>query len=386
MAVVLSSTLSATYAVDIPCVIQQDKICQVEEKLHITAEDDLKILNTDDVTKLKQFIINGPATVETVPKQLFKSLPNLEDVRFSGVQLNQLKSKDSFESASSLRSVEISRNNLKVIPRDAFVLASKLIVLDLTLNKIETVEGGAFNGLTRLKNLYLDRNQITTLKRDVFADCSQLIELYLNDNRISAIEEGTFDLPELKILSIKNNLLRSLPPNVFVNAPKLENVDLSSNELVNVGSAFDKSEALTKLDLSNNSELEDVNVTKLILLPALLWLSLRNTSLVITPPAIGIVPAVPPTTRLSTLDLSDTKLTNTDLLLHLQHLKDLEKLNLRNNELTKLDRIEDIPTFFPKLTELDLSNNKLDCGWLDTLHKVAESKGIIIGDDLKCVP
>jgi len=368
-------------SVDVPCTTQPLKACLVEEAVHIQEGDTLNFLNVDDPNNVLRFDLHDPSRVKFVPADVFEKFPLLTDFVLRGVGVETL-SADSFSHAENLKNLELSKNQLAVIPKNVFSKLANLVFLDLTFNQIAEIEDGALNNLDSLNYLFLSGNRLTTIKRGTFAGAPKLREIDLRSNSLEQIEDGAFDLPELTNVVIRNNLLKSVSSNLFLSAPRLEQLDLSTNLLANVGQAFEKLTALNQLTLDNNPTLQDIKFAALIALPALSSLSLKNTSLTLADNVANEDTVA--TSHLVHLHLTNNNLSRTDLLSLLSSLKNLEELFLNNNKLTRLDNVENIKTLLPQLKEIGLSKNKLDCKWLEEAQSVFKQNDIYAGD-IDCV-
>uniref|UniRef100_A0A671VPA1 SLIT and NTRK like family member 2 n=1 Tax=Sparus aurata TaxID=8175 RepID=A0A671VPA1_SPAAU len=92
-----------------------------------------------------------------------------------------------------------------------------VISLYLGNNGLQEIRTGAFNGLRFLKRLSLNNNNLEVIKKDTFSGLESLEYLQADHNYISAIERGALiKLNKLKVLILSDNLLLSLPPNIFL--------------------------------------------------------------------------------------------------------------------------------------------------------------------------
>ncbi|XP_018602047.2 SLIT and NTRK-like protein 2 [Scleropages formosus] len=103
----------------------------------------------------------------------------------------------------------------KLNPND-FVNYINVTSLHLGNNGLQEIKTGAFNGLKYLKRLHLNNNNLEIIKEETFAGLESLEYLQADYNYICAIEPGAFSkLNKLKVLILNDNLLPSLPNNVF---------------------------------------------------------------------------------------------------------------------------------------------------------------------------
>lgn len=125
----------------------------------------------------------------------------------------------------------LTGNLLKKLSFDDFSRYEGLRILHLGSNEIAKIETGAFNGLSALKRLHLNNNKIEALRDDTFIGLESLEYLQVDYNYISRIEPNTLNgLHHLDVLILNDNLLYSLPKNIFQSV-SLTHLDLRGNQL-----------------------------------------------------------------------------------------------------------------------------------------------------------
>ncbi|KAM6979947.1 SLIT and NTRK-like protein 2 [Aplochiton taeniatus] len=125
----------------------------------------------------------------------------------------------------------LNGNFLSRLNANEFVNYGNVTSLHLGNNGLQEIKTGAFNGLRFLKRLHLNNNNLEIIKEDTFAGLEGLEYLQADYNYISAIEAGAFSkLNKLKVLILNDNLLLSLPSNVF-RFVMLTHLDLRGNRL-----------------------------------------------------------------------------------------------------------------------------------------------------------
>uniref|UniRef100_A0A667YKC7 SLIT and NTRK like family member 2 n=1 Tax=Myripristis murdjan TaxID=586833 RepID=A0A667YKC7_9TELE len=125
----------------------------------------------------------------------------------------------------------LNGNFLSRLNANEFVNYGNVTSLHLGNNGLQEIRTGAFNGLRFLKRLHLNNNNLEVIKEDTFAGLESLEYLQADYNYISAIEPGAFSkLNKLKVLILNDNLLLSLPTNVF-RFVLLTHLDLRGNRL-----------------------------------------------------------------------------------------------------------------------------------------------------------
>ncbi|XP_046876295.1 SLIT and NTRK-like protein 2 [Hypomesus transpacificus] len=125
----------------------------------------------------------------------------------------------------------LNGNFLSRLNANEFVNYGNVTSLHLGNNGLQEIKTGAFNGLRFLKRLHLNNNNLEIIKEETFAGLESLEYLQADYNYISAIEAGAFSkLNKLKVLILNDNLLLSLPNNVF-RFVLLTHLDLRGNRL-----------------------------------------------------------------------------------------------------------------------------------------------------------
>uniref|UniRef100_A0A8C5QAP3 SLIT and NTRK like family member 2 n=1 Tax=Leptobrachium leishanense TaxID=445787 RepID=A0A8C5QAP3_9ANUR len=125
----------------------------------------------------------------------------------------------------------LNGNLLSRLYPNEFVNYSNAVTIHLGNNELQEIRAGAFNGLKTLKRLHLNNNKLEVLKEETFQGLESLEYLQADYNFISVIEAGAFSkLNKLKVLILNDNLLLSLPNNVF-RFVLLTHLDLRGNRL-----------------------------------------------------------------------------------------------------------------------------------------------------------
>ena len=139
---------------------------------------------------------------------------------------------DMFTGYVYLAKLDISRNNIKTIPRNAFRDLRNLLSLDLRHNSIKRLMHGMFSGLQNLQHLLLQGNPIEYLGPDVFSGLETITYLNLNGHNINEIEDGAFkSLKAVTNITLSNNSLTSIRYGVFDGATHLEYLQIQGNDI-----------------------------------------------------------------------------------------------------------------------------------------------------------
>jgi Leucine-rich repeat (LRR) protein len=231
--------------------------------------------------------------------QVFGHLSNLETLLLNDNNLKRFDG-NSVENSNGLKKLYINNNNLSELNNLSFPNSS--LTLNASHNLIQSL---SFSKLTDLKVIDLSVNGIRIMKRISFKNVA-VKELYLDQNYlgINSFGSETFsNLQGLKLLSLSNNQITQLDPNLFKNNNKLETLNLAKNNLRS-SNLLNLPISLNKLNLNSNFFDSRLNVTNLI--------------------------------NMKRLDLTFNNLKQVSLHL-LSNLKSLLWLDLSNSQITKLD-------------------------------------------------
>ncbi|RWS06275.1 protein slit-like protein [Dinothrombium tinctorium] len=121
----------------------------------------------------------------------------------------------------TLRSIDLSYNNIETIPSNAFKALKNLTDLDLQGNDIKSIGDFAFAELSSLDLLNLDHNEISSIKANSFAcqgSRNFRLVISLNSNRLnsSSFENDCFaSCKRPMLIEMDGNILNYLDENVF---------------------------------------------------------------------------------------------------------------------------------------------------------------------------
>lgn len=335
-----------------------ETICYVAGRHDFADGDQLNITNADQFANSTYFKISSASSnVAVVPSAIFDTFPLLKRIRISSAIVGL--SSSTFNSAHRLECLELAKNHVKQIPSRLFVGAPNLQEIDLSENRIDVIEDYAFDRLTHLEFLFLQSNGLTVLRRHTFSGAENLRGLQLEDNEIETIEVGAFDLPLLKSLFLGHNKLTALADSTFAGAPHLYGVDFKSNQLTRIGEAFYRCQHLGALILDHNA-IGDISLQRFAELPELLQLSLKNSGFDFT--QFNQNGTRHQKSSIRFLDISWNGIEDANVLSRLDGIfSNLEELNLEQNQLTSINDLHNITTYFPNISLLELSGNAIAC-------------------------
>ncbi|NWX43374.1 NEPN protein, partial [Steatornis caripensis] len=175
----------------------------------------------------------------------FRRMSALEELVLSCSGTESIEN-NTFKSLSTLKSLELYKNQLKQIP---VFLPSGLEILKLAGNSINTLQASDFEGLMKLRVLDIRNNLIATLPPSVFSSLCNLQSLILDGNNMESVS-APLKLPRLTYLSMADNKLNSFPTNFFASFQNLRFLSLSGNFLTKV--PLDLPKSLLSLKLEKN--------------------------------------------------------------------------------------------------------------------------------------
>lgn len=156
------------------------------------------------------------------------NLTLLTDLYLSG---NELESVDAmvFDNLPNLVRLDLSNNNIQDLSDRAFPDDNKLQVLNLSRSfhhsSMDVLLSVLRSGqLLQLTVLDLSNNDLVILPDSIFTSLSNLINLSLQNSSIISISNGTLKVPPLRALDLRDNSLKDLPPTMlaeFSLKPKL---------------------------------------------------------------------------------------------------------------------------------------------------------------------
>lgn len=252
----------------------------------------------------------------------------------------------------TLRSLDLSANNIDNLPAAIFSGLGKLTHLRLNGNKMIYIADRALEGLLSLSTIDLSENRINSLPPELFNEARNVEQIYLQNNSLNVLAPGIFgELSQLLVLDLSRNELTSdwvnahtfkrlkrllyldisynrldkLEVGLFQDVRQLETLKLQENRIEHIGRALNGLTKLHTLVLSNN-HLHTIGITTLAGLSALQVLSMDYN-------------------RIGTIDTNS-----------LSNCTKLQDLHLNGN---KLKRTPDALLDVPLLKTLDLGENQI---------------------------
>lgn len=264
--------------------------------------------------------------LEKIPAGAFNNLPNLRELYLQNNLLtNEGMDNETFSQLSSLECLDLSNNNLSVVPKG---LPRNLVLLHLEKNSIRSIPGDALTSVRNLEYLLLHNNKLRSrsIHPAAFQGLKKLHTLHMYNNLLERVPRG---LPRrAKTLMLLHNLISEIGRNDLALLYTLTELNLSYNKLTSPRvhrEAFRKLRVLETLDLSGNG----LHSLPLGLPRSLQVLEIKNNQLTSVP---------------------DGALTG---------MEKLRKLILSNNQLKLNSIYQGAWMELGALTSLDLSGNQL---------------------------
>uniref|UniRef100_A0A0N4ZT64 LRRCT domain-containing protein n=1 Tax=Parastrongyloides trichosuri TaxID=131310 RepID=A0A0N4ZT64_PARTI len=315
-----------------------------------------------------------------------KNINNIKDV-FNGLNSEEIISKLHINGCSDSNTTGIT------LPK------SKISSIDIVNCPIKIISDIFFENINKpyLKEFSCKNCQLSHIPK--FPSLINLWSLNLSSNNISIsqIEESHFDyLPGLQKVDLSNNVISSIPSNMFyVPKKNLRIIDLSKNVMNQVpAQSIRNSFNLSYLSLASNN-ISEIYQFQFMNLPSLKSLILHSNNLkTISTMAFMNVP------KLQMLDLYNNNLSSIDTT-HLHAFEKLQSLNLSSNnflhspvfkEFRNLEQVDLSHNFItgletltftenPKLTLLNFNYNNIDNIERSSFNELNELKVLLLANN-----
>ncbi|XP_075013630.1 immunoglobulin superfamily member 10 [Calonectris borealis] len=114
--------------------------------------------------------------------------------------------------------INLGYNSLLKLMETDFSGLEKLELLMLHSNEINTIPDKVFSDLYSLQVLKMSYNKVRVLQQDVFYGLKSLVRLHMDHNKIEFVNPNVFyGLTSLRLVHLEGNLLKQLHPDTFVN-------------------------------------------------------------------------------------------------------------------------------------------------------------------------
>ncbi|XP_032842747.2 immunoglobulin superfamily member 10 [Tyto alba] len=163
--------------------------------------------------------------------------PNVERINLGYNSLLKLTETD-FSGLEKLELLMLHSNEINTIPDKVFSDLDSLQVLKMSYNKVRVLQQDVFYGLKSLVRLHMDHNKIEFVNPNIFYGLTSLRLVHLEGNLLKQLHPDTFvtlrysqifKISFMKHIYLSDNLLTSLPQEMFSYMPELESIYLHGN-------------------------------------------------------------------------------------------------------------------------------------------------------------
>lgn len=179
------------------CRFVQAQLLNEDERL--TTETSSNTKKNSDVDAVVYF----DSRTKYIPNSLFTVFPNLEYIVVTSCHLEKIRP-HYFKNAMMLKTIWISKNNIKDLIAHSFVEAPYIEYINLPDNKIESIHKMSFSGLHHLKGIYLQNNRISNLHPETFSHLGSLETLHMLDG--TNCLKRKFTKVNMDLLEIENQI------------------------------------------------------------------------------------------------------------------------------------------------------------------------------------
>eukprot|EP00055_Hartaetosiga_balthica_P000931 m.137802 g.137802 ORF g.137802 m.137802 type:complete len:1215 (+) comp12438_c0_seq1:164-3808(+) len=275
--------------------------------------------------------------------------PSVQRLTIDGFRANQFSEQTTLSQFNNLRSFSMEHSRLVTIHHDFFSAAHvpSITTISIPHNSISDLPAHTFSNLTLLQSVDLQSNAIVDIDSQALENLPSLMQLLLQNNRILEIKQGTFSTAtNLVRLLLNHNKISSLQENTFQELATLRHLDVSFNAISVVGSGTFDLPQLTLLTLSSNS---------LTMIDANAFTGSQISRLLASNNQLSQVDLSSISGTLTHLGLSSNLFTVLPITIPTPN---LERLIMKDNPLASLGSVT-LGTLVPKLTDLDISYHLL---------------------------
>ncbi|XP_074402798.1 immunoglobulin superfamily member 10 [Zonotrichia albicollis] len=163
--------------------------------------------------------------------------PDVQRINLGYNSLRKLSPTD-FAGLEKLELLMLHSNEISTVPEKVFRDLRSLQVLKMSYNKVRVLQQDVFYGLNSLVRLHMDHNQIEFVNPNVFYGLTSLRLVHLDGNFLQQLHPDTFvtlrysqifRISFLKHISLSDNVLTSLPQEMFSYMSELESIYLHGN-------------------------------------------------------------------------------------------------------------------------------------------------------------
>lgn len=207
--------------------------------------------------KLAGAAISKRISEHGLDKNIF-TLTNINLLNISDTCLHAIP--DEIKNLINLQSLLMFGNKIEVFNENITTLR-KLKVLDLSRNELKSIPE-SLNNMKELTSINFSSNQIEDMPK--IGDLPNLIIIDISNNKLkSLLDVESANLPHLTDLKLKSNLIESIPSCIGQKLSSLKNFDISDNQITVVPGEVANISKIKDLNLKGN-KLSDKRFMKLV--------------------------------------------------------------------------------------------------------------------------
>ncbi|XP_037955077.1 chondroadherin-like protein [Teleopsis dalmanni] len=179
-------------------------------------------------------------SIINIPNDAFVGLPSLRRLDLSHNYLTKLDNKTNgvLDDLLSLEYLNLSNNKISFVTKKTFpsniYIPYNLKYLDLSYNQMPVLTYDITFGTKKLLEFNISHNHINELRKGVLANFTELQSIDLSYNKLTNLmsEPNIFNIPKnLSKIYLQNNEIYRLPFEKFIKEPRMEEINLKSNQL-----------------------------------------------------------------------------------------------------------------------------------------------------------
>ena len=327
------ATVGSTLATNYSCEKNYGGYCIVKSQKYIVGQP----INFVNMSSEIYFIIMSNCELPKVPAKLFVDFKKLKSLELTRNNIKQITS-TVFKNATIMEYLSLNNNSIKILKNKVFVNSPNMKNLVMSNNKIKLIAVNAFYGLKKITSIDFSNNVLTSLALGLFDNLPLLNDVRLSSNLLKTITKDWFkNNPMIAYLYLAQNNIDTIEDEVTSQMKDLSIIDLTNNLLV----------SSTNLKPSSELRMTSNRLQTITLSPALTQIRIENN-------------------LLTTISCMDTNMTIENLYASnnslssfgcIRNMSSLYSLYLQRNKFTAVSK-----TIFTKLVNLqtlDLSSNPI---------------------------
>ncbi|XP_023332215.1 chaoptin, partial [Eurytemora carolleeae] len=232
-------------------------------------------VNKETIGSLRKLVVMDLSNnlIDSIEENTLEPITNLQRLNLANNNLGSIKDK-TFRMQRSLQVLDLSGNQLQELPEHIFQVC-RLEIFKISSNLLMEIPVKALNPVqSTLRHLDLSRNNISLISESQLSQIRSLVVLDLSNNRIKEIDSRAFCcLPELVSLSLSHNPLQMFSDELLDGVgTQLEHLDLSNTslsllpnlnlpELISLNMSLNKLTFVPSSSLANMSNIRELDLS-----------------------------------------------------------------------------------------------------------------------------